>query len=237
MSHDQLTDDLRQLGRTLPFAPVDPDELAERVMADVTRVGSRADVVPAVRRRRLRPALAFVTGLLIVLALTPPVRATVVDWFGVIVRSGTPAEEASVPGVEPALTLERAADRAGFDPIVPSVLGRPDGIDVMSDGRVVSMSWSAGGETIRLDQFEGMLAPVFAKQATAEPIEIGDRMAVWFDGPHVLTALDEYGLDYPGSARSAGPTLVWEHAGITLRVEGADRSEAIRIAGQVMATG
>jgi hypothetical protein len=240
MSHIQLTDELCELGRTVPPAPGDPDALTERIMARV-----RSDDVPVpdsgttvtVRRHGRRRVLAVAAAVLLALALTTPVRAAVLDWFGVIVRPGPPAEQAAVPGVEPALNIEQATGRVGFDPVVPAELGQPDGIDVTSDGRVLSMSWSAAGGTIRLDQFDGLLAPVFAKQASAEQLDIGGRLAVWFDGPHYLTALDEFGLEYAGSARPAGPTLVWEHAGVTLRLEGADRSQAIRIAGDVMGTG
>lgn len=238
MSRNQLTEELRELGRTLPLPQGDPDVLTECIMA---RVGSEDVPVGAsiavVRHRGRRRALAIVAAVLLALALTTPVRAAVLDWFGVIVRPGPPAQEALVPAVEPVLSIGQAADRVGFDPVVPAELGGPDGIDVSPDDRVLSMSWSGAGGTIRLDQFEGHFAPVFAKQASAEQIDIGGRPAIWFDGPHYLASLSEFGLEYAESARPAGPTLVWEHAGVTFRLEGAGRSQAVRIAAEVMGTG
>ena len=41
----------------------------------------------------------------------------------------------------------------------------PDGVGVSADRRVVSLTWGAGADTIRLDQFDGTLDPAFWKSS------------------------------------------------------------------------
>lgn len=230
MSSDQLSEELRTLGGTLDLPTIDADALANRVLAQLDEPMPRP--TPA-RRRRLRTALvAAAVALLIALALTPPVRAAVSEWFGVIVRPGPPAESQPVPGAESPLTLDAAADVVGFDPIRVPTLGEPDGVEVSSDGRVLAMSWSEPDGTVRLEQFEGELAPFFVKRAAAEAeiVGVGGGPALWFDGPHRIAALDEDVRELVTTSRTAGPTLLWQVGDVTLRLEGADRERSIDIA-------
>src|SRR6266540_1847726 len=83
---------------------------------------------------RWRSVLAALGVLLIGLALAPPVRATVAEWFGfdgVIVR----LEPGPVPSTTPAppvassnLTLDQARRLLRFAPLVPAALGPPSGV-------------------------------------------------------------------------------------------------------------
>lgn len=236
MSADQLSEELRALGRKLDIPTIDADALANRVLAQLDEPVPRP--TPG-RKHRWRAAMvAAAVAVLIALALTPPVRAAVIEWFGVIVRPGAPAESQPVPGAESRLTLDAAAEVVGFDPVEAPTLGEPDGVDVSSDGRVLSLSWSGPDGTVRLDQFEGQLAPFFVKRAAgaAEIVDVDGRTALWFDGPHRITVLDEDGRELITTSRTAGPTLLWQVGAVTLRLEGADRERAIDIAEAVDGT-
>jgi hypothetical protein len=180
------------------------------------------------------------TGVLLALVLTPPVRATVAEWFGfgVVVRPGPPIPSAPPPpSATGSLTLEEAARLVRFSPAVPRALGEPDGVEVAPDGRLVALSWNGQGGTRRLDEFEGQMAPMFVKsvaRAGVEYVEVNGRTALWFPEPHEIELIDENGVERTATARPAGPTLVWESAGVTLRLEGVpDLRRAIEIARSV----
>ncbi|WP_020577955.1 hypothetical protein [Actinopolymorpha alba] len=271
MTADRLPDELRALGRTIATPPVDHEAVAAEVLRRLA--GSPAPVTPkrwrravswvatTVRQRRRRAVLAVVSGLLLALVLTPPVRATVADWFGfagVLVRFGPSLPSASV-SVPPAVaapsgpapstagpsatvpsatgTLDEAARRVGFSPVVPRMLGAPDGVEVSADRRLLSLSWRENAGTLRLDEFEGRLAPLFFKTVGgrgAEYVYVGEQSALWFPTPHEVVLIDKDGGERRESARPAGPTLVWESGGVTLRLEGVpDRKRAVEIAESV----
>ncbi|MFD3519502.1 hypothetical protein [Streptomyces sp. NPDC058653] len=209
-------------------------------------------------RRRWRALLAGLSGLLVVLVLTPPVRAAVADWFdfgGVQVRydpKASPGPGGPVPGCADPLPLDEAARKAGFMPRIPAELGAPDQVSlewVSADRPVMSLCWTdpAGG-TIRLDEFRAGLDLMFAKQVRHMPEwvslnagEGNETTALWFADPHLLRfrMFDEEGAPWSHSARMTGPTLLWEATGagastderLTLRLEGVDsRARATAIA-------
>lgn len=91
----RLRAELLALGRGMGVPEQDPEgaglTMAERVLAQIVAEAVPAPVpVPPGRlkragawvRRRARLLAAALSGLLVVLVLTPPVRATVADWFG-----------------------------------------------------------------------------------------------------------------------------------------------------------
>jgi hypothetical protein len=106
---------------------------------------------------------ALVAGLLVLVAgaaLTPPVRAAVVDWLrigGVAVRQvpSGPATAPEPPGANGGLTLAEAGALVGFIPVVPAELGNPDAVEVTADRRILVMSWRRDTGTVRLEQFAG----------------------------------------------------------------------------------
>lgn len=166
----QLRAELLALGRGLDVPATDGLTMAERVMAQllaedvpvpvpVPEPPSRVELVGGWLRGHARLLGAALSGLLVVLVLTPPVRATVVDWFdfgGVEVRyapssapspgtpspgmpsrpsapvmSDTPGPDCGAPERIPdPLSPAEAARRAGFGPVVPAVLGAPDTVTV-----------------------------------------------------------------------------------------------------------
>lgn len=240
--HESVPDlpaELRGLGRGMRIPDVDGATMAERVLAQiiaeavpvpVAEPPGRADRVRAWARRRWRLLTAALSGLLVALVLTPPVRAAVVEWFdfgGVEVRydpTASPppgASGAGPPGCPQGLTVAEAALRAGFEPVLPSGVREPVAASVSADGRVLSVCWRA----VRLDQFRATIDPLFYKTTPvrAEFTEVDGRTALWFPERHRLTLklLDDASRPYAHEIRAAGPTLLWQHGeGLTLRLEG-----------------
>lgn len=209
-------------------------------------------------RRRRRVLAAALAGLGVVLVLTPPVRAAVADWFGlggVEVRyepgappgasTGTRAPAVRVPRCGPAVTPAEAARRAGFTPRVPEELGAPEVVSVAeaTPGRfVVSMCWTEGARTVRLDTFGASLDVGFVKRVGTMPRWVslpGGSNGLWFEQPHLLRfrLVGADGTGWTESVRMAGPTLLWEAGdpawgvdgeSVTLRLEGVASPERAR---------
>ncbi|MFF4748621.1 hypothetical protein ACWD5R_01900 [Streptomyces sp. NPDC002514] len=250
----RLPEELRALGRSLgaPGAdgpdgaagPIGAETMAERVLGQLLaeRVPVPVAEPPGLRERlravrrwtrlRWRSLTATLCGLLAVLALTPPVRAAVHDWFGfggIEVRydpSAVPSPGAEVPGCGRSLTLAQASRRAGFEPLVPDALGVPDAVTVTDEPRgrlLLSMCWQERGGTVRLDEFPASLDPGFVKTVREAPewIELHRAQApdgipdfaLWFPQPHLLGfwLVDADGDRYRQQVRTAGPTLLWTH--------------------------
>lgn len=258
---DALERELRALGRSAATAIDDagpaPDAVATAVLNRLPTAPTPAWIA---RMRRIAGRVARWTwgdglgrrlavvavAVLVALGLTAPVRAAVGEWLGigaVAVRPGPSQPSASAPQPAPAgLSLGAAAERTGLDPVVPPVLGPPDGVEVSADDRVLSLTWGSGGSTVRLDQVADPLSPVYLKTAvlgsTASTLTVAGRDAWWFGVPHDLVLLAPDGSERTESARIAGPTLVWVDDGVTFRLEGAgDRGRAVDIAASALGTG
>jgi hypothetical protein len=245
---DALTAELRALGRTLTVAPP-PEDLAAQVLArlpaEPTRRRSPGRWLLA-RRRRL---VAVVVAVVIIgLALTPPVRAAVVEWLrigGVLIKTA-PAPTGPAPTADPVptagavVTLAEAQALVSFPIGVPEALGPPEQIVVSADRRVVSMDWTVDAVPVHLDQFDGELSWIFIKRAPTPLafVAVNGRDAIWFPTPHEVAYIDSDGVERTEQARIAGPCLVWERptpAGpVTQRLEGdLPQDRAITIAESV----
>ena len=253
--YDDLVADLTALGRVIDQSAASglstqgTTELATAVMDRVATLPVPAPATASKRRswtrrlsgslesRRRRIAVAVVAVLLAMLA-TPPVRATVVDWFGfagVLVERGSPATDPAPPPPEVAAeqALSEAAELVDFTPLVPESLGPPDGVEVSADRRVLSMSWSTADEgVLRVDQFAADLDFTIAKRAPGvQYARVGGSDALWFEEPHEVVLLEADGSRRTESARLAGHTLIWQDGGTTLRLEGdLDLARAVEIA-------
>ena len=224
---DHLETLLRELAadiHTPEPAPGLPDAVVARVAAAAPRP-----------THRIRWVAALVIAVLLAGLAVSPVGAKVVEWLdfhGVMVRdqdsdlSGTPAVPSE--SAAPSAVLERAR----FDALLPTALGRPDGVGVRDDGRLVSMSWSDGDGTIRLDQFEGGLDPLFWKSSPdAEIVEVAGQDALWFPTPHAVVVVPNGGTPETHAPRLAAQTLVVPWDGVTVRLEGSfSRTRAVQIA-------
>ncbi|MDL5203378.1 hypothetical protein [Streptomyces sp. ALI-76-A] len=266
-----MPEELRALGRSLdPPGATGSETMVERVLERIlaehgaapvaepseAAAGERLRAARYWTRARWRSLTATLCGLLALLALTPPVRAAVLDWFdfgGVEVRydpSAVPSPGAEVPGCGRSLSLAQAGRRAGFEPLVPRALGTPDAVTVTDEPRgrfLVSLCWHERGRVIRLDQFAARLDIAFTKAVREQPEWVGlgtapsaDGLAdpaLWFPRPHLLTfwLLGADGDRYTREERTAGPTLLWTHGAggenVTLRLEGvASKARAVEIA-------
>lgn len=240
--HEALRQELRGLGRGIGIPDVDGETMAERVLAQLLAeavpppaLPGRAERFSHWTRRRWRALTVVLSGVMVVLVLTPPVRATVADWFGfggVEVRydpTTTPRPAAQPPWCHAPVPLAEAERRAGFRARLPDGLGDPDAVSVTAGpaGRsVVSLCWSERGRTIRLDQFPAKLDLGFAKQARLMPefVTLSGGTGLWFAEPHLLRfgMTDARGEAWTQAERTAGPTLLWTAADerTTLRLEG-----------------
>jgi hypothetical protein len=212
-----LEDELRALGRSAVVPPID-DTLTATVLTRVADIPVRKRL-----RDRWRTFLAGFLVLLAGLALTPPVRATVAEWLRIggvqaqPVGSG-PTSAPPVPTAAGHLSLERAAQVAGFAPAIPKELGPPTGVEA-SKG-FIATSWTG----VRLEQFQSGIEPLYLKRYYGSLEYVEQIDAFWFKTPHDLVLVDKRVV------RIAGPTLVWERNGVTFRLEGPDKARAIALA-------
>ncbi len=234
---EQLVRELRLLGRsTASAASTDAERMAAAVVASLPEPAE-----PWLTPRRLALVVA---ALLVALVAMPPVRAAVADWLGfggVRVELGV-AEDGNAqppPAVEGRSDVAEAASRVDFQVLLPEELGRPVGVEVSADGRVVSMTWTVDGSVVRLDQFDGTLDFAMAKQSPGvQYAAVGEVDALWFLEPHEVVVLDADGTRREESARLAGHTLIWPHGSTTLRLEGdLELSEAVTVAGSARPVG
>lgn len=132
---EDLPEELRALGRGMRVPDVDGGTMAERVLAQLLADAAPVPSAPApasvparpvrlrlLLRRRWRVLAAGLSGLLVVLVLTPPVRAAVADWFdfgGVQVRydpKARPGARAPVPGCADPMPIGRGEGRPEAGP-------------------------------------------------------------------------------------------------------------------------
>src|SRR5215212_7349051 len=169
-----LEEELRALGRSITVDPP-ADDLAQRVLARVLaeRPGPVTRAWRWLVRSRRRLVAVIIAALIIALGLTPPVRATVLEWLrigGVVIRIAPSPVTGTSPSPQPpgprgrAMSVTEAGRLVDFPLGLPQELGPPARVDVSDDRRVVSMEWGSGAARIHLDQFDGQLSWVFVKQ-------------------------------------------------------------------------
>jgi hypothetical protein len=227
---DAIEQRLAELARDLRVETPDGIEGAVMERVQQTRPG----------RRWRRWVAGVFLGLLAGGVVASPVGATIREWLGfhgVAVTSGDPVTESpSVPPASGDADLAEAAASVGFEPVVPGALGAPDAVVVSGDGAVVSLSWTTGDRTVRLDEFRGTVEPLFWKTAPeAQHVAVAGRDALWLPTPHRVTVLGPGGDDVRHlPSRLSAPTLVWLSGELTLRLEGdLDLAEAVAVAESV----
>jgi len=221
MADDPLITELRELGRLVEVPPA-PD----------VRAAVRARLAARPRRRWRVVAAAVAAAVLV--AVVPPARGAVahtvrdlLNFAGVQVEHGEPAP-APHPSPLPSLgvtTLDRARLVTPYHIGVPDRLGPPERVELADpdrDGapRVVTLVYRGG--TIRLDEFQGQLEPVFLKTEPGPDDHwetVNGAVGIWFAKPHAVTYRDRNGEVHRETARLAGPTLVWLGT-VTYRLEG-----------------
>jgi hypothetical protein len=263
----ELEQALIRIGRELDW-PQTPD-LA-------TSVTARLRALPAAKARaprRLRLAgllppaglrralvLALVSLLVMagaVFAAVPGVRDAVLEFFGL--QGATIERRETLPAPPPErplelgtpTTLDAAAARLAFDPLVPADPGVPAGAYVSrrAPGGELSLTYPPGpglprARSTRLGllvtQFRGDLTPRFygklAGPATSiEPLTIRGERAVWLEGAaHFFFYRGPDGDIVDDELRIAQNVLLLERGPLLVRLEGAlDLPRALQIAGSL----
>jgi hypothetical protein len=238
--HDDLIAELRGLGEHLTLP--EPADQRAAVRARLT-----GHAVPGRRRWRLW----VVGGVAAVVAATgavAPARAGVVAAVGGLLRvagievRSEPAPTASLPAsplpAERSVALAEARARALFPVKVPAALGPPEDVELADPDpagapRVVTLTYRGG--RVRFDQFDGALSVVYLKTAPdAQWVTIGAATGLWLPTAHPVTYVDRAGAERTVTARRAGPTLIWQSAEVSYRLEGlATLDEALAAAGSI----
>ncbi len=228
---DALESALRALGTRL--AVPDPPDVTDAVLARIAR--------PAPARwgrRLLAAAVAAFVALGTAMVVSPAVRAAVFDLFRIggveIHNQPAPVSPSISPSVSPSMdpplpgerdvTLDEARAAVDFPLRVPTALGPPGAVRLVDGDRVVTMAFDGTAfGSVRVDQFDGGLDPLFTKFASAADVHhvtVDGAPAIWVDRPHPVLYTDRDGTLREESARLAGSTLIWERDGVTYRVEG-----------------
>jgi hypothetical protein len=245
---EPLAAELIEVGRALRIEPVSED-LAADVLARIGSLEPRRRTPrwwAWLRARRRRLVAAVIIAVLLIAALTPPVRAAVLEWLrigGVLITTGaqprasTPGSPEPVPTTRPAtreVTLEQARSSVDYPIGVPAALGAPDRVTITDDGRVVGMDWTIDGRPVHLDQLDGNLSYAFLKRhwSSVTPTEVDGADAAWLAELHEIVYVDRAGVERRETARLSGPSLVWQprlgDRRTTARLEGIDRLDAAR---------
>lgn len=223
---------LRRLAERTSY-PADPD-LTDRVMHRI----ERSERSRSSWGRRL---VAVAAAIVVVVVLVPGLRHEVAGWLGLrqvtLVDAPALLDAGDRLDLGTPVTLERAAELAGFTPVLSPDLGAPDAVFVVD--RQVWMLHEA-----RADLPEGALPGIGAvvtqipldaggivKSALAENelafFETDGLFGVWIEGPHELQIPGIGGT----AGRLAGNTLLWETDTFTFRLEAAiDRARALDLA-------
>ncbi|XVQ87121.1 hypothetical protein ACQP2K_06805 [Microbispora siamensis] len=242
---ESLETRLRALGADLAVPPAPPPaDVARAVRArlqdDRTQDGRTQDG-RAQGHRIWRPsprvaAAAVAVLMAVLLGATPQGRAAVVSvlrFAGVEIHVGGAGPlptgvPSPLPG-ERRVTLEEARRTARFHVAVPTTLGEPADVRLADGGRVVTLLWPG----VRLDEFDGTLGVVWHKELGEPfPEQVGAVGGWWIQQSHGVSYVPSGG-GAPREERVAGPTLIWQHGLVGLRLEGPDRAEAVRIASSV----
>jgi hypothetical protein len=153
-----------------------------------------------------------------------------------------PRHTPSLPGLGANLglgrlsTIEMARRTVGFRVLVPRSLGSPDAVYIRSDlGPVVTLVYAPrtglppSGQTgvgLLITEFRGATNPMVMQkfvtpQTTITPVTVAGGPGFWLGGAsHQLGYLLPAGSFAPDTLRLAGPTLVFERGGLTVRIEG-----------------
>jgi hypothetical protein len=250
----ELEGALRDLGARYPYPPT--PHLAAAVRG---RIAARP--LAPVRRLPLwrdPPRLAIAAVVVLVLAgaaalINPTTRDAIAHFFhvrGVIVARVSPG-----PSISPATplnlgratTLADAQSAVSFTIAVPPALGTPDAVYVDSSvpGGEVALAYTprAGipvvkqtGLGVLVTEFRGDLIPNFLTKevgpgGTLEETSVKGDPGWWIAGePHWIFVTIR-GTEQQEPLRMAANTLIWEHGGITYRIEsGLSKADAFKIA-------
>ena len=243
----ELERSLRLLGDAVAF-PEAPDvsEAVQRRLEGLRPERRRP------RRRTLVLSFAVVALAIGAAMAVPPARTAILDFFGL--RGATVQRVESLPTVptEPApgseLLLGEPLPVEDERLLVPAALGRPDAAYAAEEdyGLRLTLVYGPGdgvprseytGVGILVTEFDGAIDTRYLDKmvdadTSVEQLTIGGNRALWLEGgPHFVVFRTESGDIGEDVGRLAGNTLLLEHEGTLLRIEGQiGRARAIEIA-------
>lgn len=197
-------------------------------------VTTRLVAEPEPHRRGWRRWKRWIAGAVIVGAGAGAAPA-LGDWLGiggVAVHRETPPPGPTLR-VDPGrpVELDEVRSIAGFEPLMPEVLGGPDAVWV-DDGAspLVWLRWDDGPLLTQVEADDRPVLHKYAAGAAVEAVEVDGHRALWVDGPHHLV-LDDADRRGPAARYESAGTLLIELESVTVRIEtGAGLAEAVRIA-------
>ena len=217
----------------------------------VLAVRARVAARPAARVRWRLAAAALVVVAIGIVAI-PPSRHAVARWLGIgavevhhgpNLPSGASPAAGSVSKPSPSVQRALAAARhtVAFDVALadPARAGRLLGVEVDRRVRAGLVVLSYRGFTLTeiasLPDRPPVEAKILDPDTQIADVTVGGRPGLWITGPHhQLAYFDRDGNYALDTVRRAGPTLLWERAGVTFRVEGLARlDDALAIAGSL----
>jgi hypothetical protein len=246
---------LRDLGPHYPYPPT--PHLASRVRLRITAQPiarpRRLELWRDPRR------LALVAAVLLLLLggaalANPTTRDAIAHFFhvrGVIVNRVSSPLPSFSPGTALGLgrrtTLADAQSAASFTIAVPTELGTPDAVYVTSGipGGEVALAYTPRpgiplvkqtGLGVLVTEFRGDLIPGFITKGvgagtTAAEVSVNGDAGWWISGEPHMVIVQVAGNDVTAMLRMAANTLIWEHGGVTYRIEsGLSKADAYRIA-------
>jgi hypothetical protein len=252
----ELERSLRRLGGAVAF-PEAPDvsEAVQRRLADLRPERRRP------RRRTLVLAFTAVALAIGAAMAVPPARTAILEFFGLRgatvqrVESLPTVTQPESPDPAPELLLGEPLPVEDGPPwvkspnvLVPAALGKPDAAYAAEEdyGLRLTLVYGPGegvprsqytGVGILVTEFDGAIDTQYLDKmvqggTSVEQLTVGGNRALWLEGgPHFVvfrTAAGDIGEDV---GRLAGNTLLVEHEGMLVRIEGQiDRERAIEIA-------
>jgi hypothetical protein len=181
-------------------------------------------VEPRLGARRPMPWLrvAVVAAALAVAAIgiafaVPSARGAILRFFGLegvsIVRVEKLPRVPRLPGVAGTqTTVDRAAKRLGFRPLLPAI-GPPAKVYVDFSNQAALLLYRRP-VPLRLEETRaGIFQKLVSGNERLERVRVNGNPGVWLPDAHVVG-------DFFGQPRLSGSALLWERDGITLRLEG-----------------
>jgi hypothetical protein len=193
--------------------------------------GIEARLASRPRRRWLRAAAFALAAVAVAIGIAfavPPARSAILRFLGLegvsIVRvEKLPAVAANPAVVGTRTTFGRAETTLGFAPRLP-VIGPPNGV-YLDPSRVAVLIVYGRPVRLRLEETRiGVFQKVISVEQRVDQVSVNGDRGVWLTGTHVFD-------DFFGQPRLAANALIWEHHGITYRLEGrVTKAQALRIA-------
>jgi hypothetical protein len=216
-----LEQELRALGATL--FPEEPD----------IHAAVRTQLVPRAGRPTRRPALALAALLLVALLAAlaiPQARSALERWLGVgsarIHHVQRLPRATSGPLISGQAASVAAAERWIHHRLLyPEALGAPEQLRVDYGLSVVALRWRR--PAIRLLEIESgriYLEKLVGADTRIEPVTVAGSTGYWIPARHIAY----FDFEQP---TYVGPALLWQHEGITLRLDGPrSKAQAVAIA-------